>query len=87
MLNKLTFQDANLTVNWIGFKFQSLDNFAQTKLAEYLFNIGFNSYKESGKLAKPVQERMLVNSKNQFAILFVNGHSYWKGTLLPFSVV
>jgi len=28
---------------------------------------------------------MLVNSKNQFAILFVNDHSYWKGTLLQFS--
>ena len=43
MLNKLTFKDANLTVDWIGFKFQSLDNFVQTKLAEYLFNIGFKA--------------------------------------------
>lgn len=56
MLNKLTFKDANLTVDWIGFKFQSLDNFVQTKLAEYLFNIGFNSSQESGKLAKPVNQ-------------------------------
>lgn len=30
---------------------------------------------------------MLVNSKNQFAILFVNDHSYWKGTLLQFSAL
>ena len=42
--NKLTFKDENITVDWIGFKFQNLDNFAQTKLAEYLFKIGFNSY-------------------------------------------
>jgi hypothetical protein len=27
----------------------------------------------------------LVISKNQFSILFVNDHSYWKGTLLQFS--
>ena len=52
MLNKLTFKDANLTVDWIGFKFQSLDNFAQTKLAEYLFNIRFNSYQESARIRK-----------------------------------
>lgn len=28
---------------------------------------------------------MLVNSKNQFAISFVNDHSYCKGNLLQFS--
>lgn len=73
------------TVDWIGFKFQSLDNFAQTKLAEYLFNISFNSYQESGKLAKPVKESIFVDSKNKFQVLFANNHSYWKGTLLQFS--
>lgn len=36
MLNKFSFKDANITVDWIGFKFRNLDNFAQTKLAEYL---------------------------------------------------
>lgn len=58
MLNKLTFKD----------------NFAQIKLAEYLFNIGFNSYQESGKLAKLVKESIFVSSKNKFQVLFVN----WK---------
>ena len=85
MLNKLTFKDANLTVDWIGFKFQSLDNFAQTKLAEYLFNIGFNSYQESGKLAKPVKESIFVSSKNKFQVLFVSEAPYWKGTYVQFS--
>ena len=85
MLNKLTFKDANLTVDWIGFKFQSLDNFAQTKLAEYLFNIGFNSYQESGKLAKPVKESIFVSSKNKFQVLFVYEAPYWKGTYVQFS--
>lgn len=40
-------------------------------------NIGFNSYQESGKLAKP-----LVNSKNIFEVYFVGDNSYWGGTWL-----
>ena len=71
MLNKLTFKDENLTVDWIGFKFQNLDNFAQTKLAKYLFKIGFNSYQESGKLAKPVKQSIFVSSDNKFQVLFI----------------
>ena len=85
MLNKLTFKDENLTVDWIGFKFQNLDNFTQTKLAEYLFNIGFNSYQESGKLAKPVKESIFASSKNKFQVLFVNEAPYWEGTSVQFS--
>ena len=83
--NKLTFKDENITVDWIGFKFQNLDNFAQTKLAEYLFKIGFNSYQESGKLAKPIKEFILVSSKNKFQVLFVHEAPYWKGTSVYFS--
>lgn len=83
--NKLTFKDENITVDWIGFKFQNLDNFAQTKLAEYLFKIGFNSYQESGKLAKPIKESILVSSKNKFQVLFVHEAPYWKGTSVYFS--
>ena len=81
---KLSFESENLQVDYISFKFQE-SHCDQNKIAKYLFNLGFNSYQQSGKLSKPVQERMLVNSKNQFAILFVNDHSYWKGTLLQFS--
>ena len=85
MLNKFSFKDANLTVDWIGFKFQNLDNFAQTKFAEYLFKIGFNFYQESGKLAKPVKESIFVSSKNKFQVLFVHEAPYWKGTYVYFS--
>ncbi len=42
--NKFTFKDTNITVDWIGFKFQNLDNFVQTKLAEYLFKMDFLLY-------------------------------------------
>jgi hypothetical protein len=85
MLNKLTFKDENLTVDWIGFKFQNLDNFHQTRIAKYLFQLGFNSYQESGKLAKPVKESIFVSSDNKFQVLFVNEAPYWKGTSVQFS--
>jgi hypothetical protein len=83
--NKFTFKHTNITVDWIGFKFQNLDNSAQTKLAKYLFKIGFNSYRESGKLAKPVKESIFVSSKNKFQVLFVYEAPYWKGTYVQFS--
>ena len=76
----LTFKDENLTVDWVGFKFQDLDNFAQAKLAEYFFNIGFNSYRESGKLAEPVKESIFVDFKNNFQVLFIEKAPYWEGT-------
>lgn len=82
--NKFTFQSENLTVDWIGLKFQNLDNFTQTELAEYLFKIGFNSYPESGKLAKPVKESIFVSSDNKFQVLFVNEGPDWKGTSVHF---
>jgi len=69
--NKLTFQSQNLIVDYITFKFQDLDNLHQTKIANYLFKLGFNSYKESGKLAKPIQESILINSKNKYEVLFI----------------
>ena len=83
--NKLTFQSQNLIVHYITFKFQDLDNLHQTKIANYLFQLGFNSYQESGKLAKPIKEPILVNSKNQFEVSFVGDNPYWGGTLLHFS--
>jgi len=82
--NKLTFQSEKLQVDWIGFKFQKLDHFGQTKLAKHLFKIGFNYYQESGKLAKPIKEPILVSSNNKFQVLFVNEGPYWKGTSVYF---
>ena len=83
--NKLTFESENLVVDYISFKFQYLEDFTKTKIADYLFKIGFNSYQESGKLTKPIKEPILVNSKNQFQVCFVRDNSYWDGTLLHFS--
>ena len=83
--NNLTFYSENLVVDWISFKFQHLEDSTKKKIANYLFKFGFNSYKESGKLAKPVKESILVSSNNQFEVCFVENNSYWQGTLLQFS--
>jgi ribosomal protein S24E len=83
--NKLTFESENLQVDYISFKFQKLENSTQKKIADYLFKLGFNSYKESGKLTKPIKESILVSSKNKFEVCFVEDNPYWDGTLLHFS--
>ena len=82
--NKLNFNIQNIVVNYITFKFQE-SHCDQNKIAKYLFNLGFNSYQQSAKLSKPVKESIFVSSENKFQVLFVNDHSYWKGTLLQFS--
>jgi len=83
--NKLTFESENLVVDWISFKFQYLDNSTKTMIANYLFKLGFNSFQESGKLAKPRKESILVSSQNKFEVLFVADNPYWDGTILNFS--
>jgi hypothetical protein len=42
--NKLTFESENLVVDYMTFKFQHLEDSTKTKIANYLFKIGFNSY-------------------------------------------
>lgn len=79
------FQSESLVVDWISFKFQQFEPSRQTKVATYLFKIGFNSYQQSGKLAKPTKESILVSSANQFEVLFIEDNPYWQGTLLCFS--
>lgn len=49
-------------VDSITFKFQTLDDFDKLKISNYLLQLGFNSYQESGKLVKPIQESILVNT-------------------------
>ena len=46
--NKLTFDSKNLVVDSITFKFQNFQC-EQNKIANYFFNLGFNSYQQSGK--------------------------------------
>ena len=50
----LTFHNQKLVVDYITFKFQELQT-QPTKISHYLFHLGFNVYKKSGKLAKPIE--------------------------------
>jgi hypothetical protein len=43
------------------------------------------TFSQSGKLFKPIKEEILVDSKNEFEVYFVQDNSYWNGTLLHFS--
>lgn len=68
--NKLSFESENLIVHYISFKFQEC-HCDQNKIAKYLFKLGFNSYQESGKLAKPIQEPILVKETSSYKVVFV----------------
>jgi len=82
--NKLSFESKNLVVDWISLKFQDLDNRTMMQIANYLFKLGFNSYQESEKLAKPIKESILFSPENKFEVLFVSQAPHWDGTVLHF---
>lgn len=81
--NRLTFESKNLVVNWVSFKFQSLEDNDQRKIVHYFSKLGFDSYQESGKLANPTKESILGSFTNpfEFEVLFVKERPYWKGFL------
>jgi hypothetical protein len=84
---KLNFESENLVVDWISFKFQELEGDEQMKIIDHLFRFQFNSYQESGRLAKPIREPVRFSSTNKFEVLFVKEGPYWNGTTLRFSGV
>lgn len=84
-MQRVNFKSEDLVVDYISFNFQKLEDSKQTKIADSLEKIGFNSYQQSGKLAKPIKEPILVDSKTQFETLFVKEGPYWDGTILHFS--
>lgn len=69
--NTLTFDSQNLVVDYITFKFQEAQC-DQNTIADYFFNLGFNSYQESGKSAKPIKQSIFIDSKNQYEICFIH---------------
>lgn len=88
MLNKLTFKDENLTVDWIGFNIQGLLNKKQVEIiANYLSqNFGFNSTFALGPDGK--QETLFWNSKNKYQVYFrayKYSDIYWDGIKIDFS--
>lgn len=86
MINQKTiFQSNNLVVDYICFKFQSLNDAQMREIANFLFKLGFNSYQQSGKFAKPIRHPILVDVNNNYEVCFVLENSYWNGILLHFS--
>jgi chemotaxis regulatin CheY-phosphate phosphatase CheZ len=67
--NRLTFESKNLVVDWVSFKFQSLEDNDQRKIVHYLSKLGFDSYQESGKLANPIKESILVSLLLKFLLI------------------
>ena len=82
---KVNFESENLEVDYVSFKFQDLENSERIKLANYFYEIGFNSYQESGKLKEPIRNPMFITSKNRYQIVFVIANYRWPGTLLKFT--
>jgi len=82
--NLLNFDNQNLVVDYITFKFQN-SQCDQTKIANYLFSLAFNIYQESGKLAKSIRQPFLINSEKQYESCFVQDNLYWEGALLHFT--
>lgn len=83
MKEKGNFQSEKIDVNWISFKFQSLEIKSQSNLVNYLFELGFNSYVQSGKLIKSEKKDLKVNhNKITFLLsllktaLIVKAHCY-----------
>ena len=83
--NKLSFKSENLVVDYITFKFQDLKKSKKKQIAKYFFKVGFNSYQQSGKLATPIKEPILISNTNKFQMCFVKNNSYWTGSLLHFT--
>ena len=83
--NKLSFESENLVVDYISFKFQDLKDWKEKELASYLLKLGFNCYKESGKLRKPIKIPIFIGLKNIHEACFVVDNPYWQGTVVTFS--
>lgn len=77
---KLNFQSEKIYVDWISFKFQSLEIASQRKLVNYLFELSFNCFVQSGKLSTLENKELKVSRLNPNSVLFVKD-----GPLLHFS--
>ena len=85
MLNKLTFESEGLTVDYITFNFERLDQNRKTDLINYFYKLGFNSYDIDRKYRNAFHESIKYNSKNLYQIKFIkNITAHWKGIAVAF---
>ena len=85
MLNKLTFESEGLTVDYITFNFEQLNESQKTDLINYFYKLGFNSYKTDRKYRNAFDQPIKSNLKNLYQIKFIkNINPHWKGIAVAF---
>jgi len=80
---KFSFDSQNLVIDYLSLKFEVFTDLEIQRLANYLLNLGFNSYKSSKSSHQPVQT-ILWNSENTAEARFLR-LSYSRGTALNFT--
>lgn len=75
--NTLSFESENLVVDYISFKFQDLKDWKEKELVSYLLKLGFNCYKESGKLRKPIKTLIFMGVE-----MYLNGSIFFSFNFL-----
>lgn len=86
MLNKLTFESEGLTVDYVTFNFEQLNESQKTNLINYFYKLGFNSYDTDRKYRNAFDESIKFNSKNLYQIKFIkNINPHWKDIAVTFS--
>ena len=85
MLNKLTFESEGLTVDYVTFNFDQLNESQKTYLINYFYKLGFNSYETDRKYRNAFDQSIKYNSKNLYQIKFIkNINPHWKGIAVAF---
>lgn len=85
MIKKLSFEEEGFVVDWLSFKMDSFDTLDQERLANYLCQIGFNSYTQSKKSKDFTKKLVRSQLTNSFEVFFSHDLPYWDGTVLHFS--
>ncbi|CAN0433531.1 unnamed protein product [Ectocarpus fasciculatus] len=84
--NKLTFESEGLTVDYVTFNFEQLNESRKAHLISYFYKLGFNSYDTDRKYRNAFDESIKYNSKNLYQIRFIkNITPHWKGIAVAFS--
>jgi hypothetical protein len=85
MLNKLTFESEGLTVDYVTFNFEQLNQSRKADLINYFYKLGFNSYDTDRKYRNAFDQSIKFNSKNLYQIKFIkNITPHWKGIAVAF---
>lgn len=83
--NKLTFESEGLTVDYVTFNFEQLNESRKADLINYFYKLGFNSYDTDRKYRNAFDESIKYNSKNLYQIKFIkNITTHWKGIAVVF---